>query len=248
MARTTRTILDLHRRKIVRVIYTWRDVHKEGSFAPAPMQIKDKASLAISLAALLLSVITGVASWITASRTKAAQERQVIYNAYNLGQQASIIYCYAKSGGKSPSVSGQTGDKESDEKITTRTFAAQGYAQSLQVPPDRFLEFRNLLETGKPENVAETFGLLNPNLTAAGGEKALAAYDLGYETILFAVGYLAHDLALEDLTDYPKIRADIDRNLRVLGVSNPMPTTVSDRAGFTEAMRRVITTLNQLKP
>ena len=212
------------------------------------MKIKDKASLAISLAALLLSVITGVSSWVSASRTKAAQERQVIYNAYNLGQQASVIYCYAKSGGKTPSVTGQTGDKESDEKITARTFAAQGYAQSLQVPPDRFLEFRNLLETGKPENVAETFGLLNPNLSAAGGEKALAAYDLGYETILFAIGYLNQDLAPKAPTEYPKIRDAIDRNLRVLGIANPMPATVSDRAGFTEAMKSAITRLNQLKP
>jgi hypothetical protein len=212
------------------------------------MQMKDKASVAISLAALLLSVITGVSSWVTASRTKAAHERLVIYDAYNLGQQASIIYCYAKSGGKTPAVNGQTGDTESDAQIAARTFAAQGYAQSLQVPPDRFLEFRNLLETGKPENVADTFGLLNPNLSAAGGEKALAAYGLGYETILFAVGYSNQRFASDVPTEYPKIRDAIDRNLKVLNIPNPMPATVSDPAHFTEAVKTVISQLNGLKP
>jgi hypothetical protein len=103
-----------------------------------------------------------------------------------------------------PTVSGETGDRETDAKITARTFAAQGFAQSLQVPPDRFLTFRNLLETRKPEDVSGTFALLNPNLSAAGGAKAVAAYELGWETLLFGVGYLNQNVDPEVSKDYPK--------------------------------------------
>lgn len=212
------------------------------------MKTQDKLTIAISLAALLLSTVTAVSDKVAAIHAKKAQVRNVVYCSYHLGQQAGVIYAYARAGDKRPAATGETGDRMADEQIAMRTFAAQGYAQSLHVPPDRFVTFRNLLDAGQPGNVADAFAMLNSDLEASGGPKAVAAYELGYETILFGVGYYAPQTASSIVADYSTIRDKIDADLKVLELNYAMPQTVSDSVSFTTALKGVITLLNQLQP
>lgn len=209
------------------------------------MKLQDKLNLSISFVALAVSIFTAASDKIANAHKESIDFRKYIYNAYHLGQYAGIIYAFARSDRKNPMPDGTISNNVASNDVEMWTFATQAYAQSFQVAPDRFIAFRNQLVTSQPTDVTTSFSQLNSSILVSAGPKAVAAYELGWQTIVVAIGFINTSSSVST-ADYPKLRARIESDLTVIGINYSMPVTVVNGNDLVAAMRDVIKVLNQL--
>lgn len=210
------------------------------------MKLQDKLNLSISVVALAVSIFTATSAILADAHNKSIELRRYIYNAYHLGQSAAVIYAFARSDHKNPATDGTISDGGASKQIDMWTFAAQGYAQSFQVAADRFIVFRNQLDTSQPTDITTAFSQLTSSILVSAGPKAVAAYELGWQTSVTAIGFSNSSAADVSVADYPKLRATIESDLKVIGANYSMPSTVANGNDLVTALKGVIKVLNQL--
>lgn len=210
------------------------------------MKMKDVIPIAISLIALFLSIVTSVHDWKKESQAESLKDASDIYNAYQLGQSAAVVYAYQKAS-KPQVANGQSQDQTADVQGSLWTFKAEGYAEYFKLTRERFEAFLKQVKGSDPKDVATTFEELDSTLQVASGHKAVAAYDLGWQTTILGLESAANANS-EIVADYSTARDQLNRDLKEIGVKYTFPPSIADREQFVSAVKESKTILGKLQP
>jgi hypothetical protein len=205
------------------------------------MQRQDKINIAISIAALFISIGAAISGKVDAISMANKQERRNIYDAYQLGQAVAVVYVYAKSNKEGEPVEGETLQGIADEQIGHWSAAAQGYSVSFNIAPAFLIPFLAKIKTANATSLDATVRELDASIEEAAGTKAVLAYDVACQIIIFGTG-------TRDLSDYPTIRDLVNKELEGIGLNYALPTTVADHAAFTDAIKELKEHVDALRP
>jgi hypothetical protein len=211
------------------------------------MKMKDGLPIGISLAALVLSAVTSVHDWLAASHAATKRVQSDVYNAYQLGQSAAVVYAYEKANQAAPPVNGQTQAQIASVQASLWVFKAQGYAEYFKLSTERFQTFLNQVKNSKEQGVSEAFEELNSTIQVASDHKAVAAYDLGWQTTILGIESAANPNS-QIADEYATVRTHLDGDLAEVGVKYSFPAAISNRAEFVAAIKAAKTKLDQLQP
>jgi hypothetical protein len=205
------------------------------------MKLQDKLNIGISALALSLSVGTVILDRESSSKTARKEEQKNIYDAYQLGQAAAIIYAYSHAGDVGAPAGGKAPDAVGPEEIGHWSAAAQAYSQSFNISPAEYIAFIEKVKTTAPANLSGTFDELDAAIQIVAGSKAVVAYNLGCQAIIFGIG-------TKDISDYSRIRDLLNKELSGIGIPYSLPDSVANTAAFVAALKAMKDKLDAIRP
>jgi hypothetical protein len=211
------------------------------------MKLQDRITIGISFLALVVSITSAAHDWAVERQADVKKEQGDVYNAYQLGQSTAAIWAYEKASQSAPPVNGETQAEIGNVQVSLWTFKAQGYAEYFKLTTERFQNFLRQVKSSDAQGTSGAFEELNSTIQVESGRKAVAAYDLGWQTTIFGVESAENTNSLI-VSDYPTVRNHLNDDLKSIGVRYSFPVTISNREEFVAAVKTAKGNLDKLQP
>lgn len=203
----------------------------------------DVVNMLVAVAALALSISDKVAT----RELSESAVRKNMYNAYHLGQAMSVVYAYSHANQAGPNQNGQSQQQiAADEENRWTQFSGQIYANALGISASAFNTFVNEIKTTVPEKVANTFPDFNPSVRQSGGDQGVAAYELGWQLTILAIGFAEKPSTMTP-EDYAKARDTLNADLKVVGAKSRFPDSITSTADFLNSAKAALKELESMK-
>jgi hypothetical protein len=216
--------------------------------APSGLTFKDKATLIISIIALLISTSAFVIGRLDARAARAKEAAAVElnqkaqnYKAYSLGQQVVRTFLFWFEVPK-----GETDPQKLAKAKESGAFEVSKLQQLSDLLDLRISDVRVLFTSPDAANPqaevdpAQPFQEVDDRIRITHDKRIVAAYEVGYASVLLFVrskGYADRkDAAQSVLDSYPKIADGINHNLSDLGIKKTVPNHLSTLPEITKEM------------
>jgi hypothetical protein len=211
------------------------------------MKLQDRITIGISFLALVVSIASAVHDWLVEHQADVKREQGDVYNAYQLGQSTAVIWAYEKASQTGPPVNGETQAQIGNVQVSLWTFKAQGYAEYFKLTAERFQDFLTQVKRSDAQGTSGAFEELDSTIQVESGRKAVAAYDLGWQTTVFGIESAAN-VNSQIVSGYPTVRDHLNGDLKTIGVRYSFPATIASRDEFIASVKAAKGNLDRLQP
>jgi hypothetical protein len=211
------------------------------------MKLQDRITVGISFLALVVSVASAVHDWAVEHQADVKKEQSDVYNAYQLGQSAAVIWAYEKATQTSPPVNGETQAQIGNVQLSLWTFKARGYAEYFKLTAERFQDFLKQVKSSDAQGTSGAFEELDSTVQVEAGRKAVAAYDLGWQTTVLGIESAANANS-QIVSGYPTVRDHLNDDLKTIGVRYSFPATITSPEEFIASVKAAKGNLDRLQP
>ena len=205
------------------------------------LSFKDKATLIISIIALVISAATFVIGRFEARAARIREAKSQNYKAYSLGQQVVRTFVFWFEIPK-----GETDPQKLAKAKEIGAFEVTKLQQLSDLLDLRLSDVRVLFTSPNatsPEgevDVSQPFQEIDDRIRVTHDKRLLAAYEVGYAGLLMYFRSTAYadrpDAAQSVLDSYPKIADGINHNLAELGLKKSVSTRLSTLPEITKEM------------
>jgi hypothetical protein len=214
----------------------------------AGLSFKDKATLIISIIALIISASTFVIGRLDARASKSKEaaaleikQKSQNYKAYSLGQQVVRTFVFWFEVPK-----GETDPQKLAKAKEFGAFEVSKLQQLSDLLDLRISDVRILFTSPDPTSSetevdpSQPFNEIADRIRIANDKRTLAAYEVGYASLLMYVrskGYADRPEAAQSvLQSYPQIADGINHNLSELGIQKSVSNHLSTLPEITKEM------------